>query len=187
MLPIAGSGLIVRRSQRRVSATRRNLGGVQRRSRVILFVSLGVVFVGTGLGVGLGLSEAPVDYGHLSQKLVEAVHYNYREMAPTYAIRLVKTRAIPDVSEQQAVSLVTGSCGSHSRILAVGLVKATWASGLQWAVFFDPPGKHVGISGGMIPTRPRLNWYAAFVSASHAGRPFCTFGYYGGLPTLPIF
>jgi hypothetical protein len=161
---------------------------VQRRSRLTLFISLGVVFVGTGLGVGLGLSEAPVNYGHLSQKLVEAVHYNYREMAPTYDIRLVHTHAIPDVSEQEAISLVAHSCGSHSRILAVGLVKATWTSGLQWAVFFDPPGKHVGISGGMIPTKgPRLNWFAAFVSARHAGRPFCTNGYYAGLPTLPIF
>jgi len=119
--------------------------------------------------------------------LVEAVNYNYREQTPSFAIRLVTTRATPDVSQQQAISLVSHSCGSHSRILAVGLVKATFASGLQWAVFFDPPGSHFGISGGMNPSRPRLNWYAAFVSASDAGRPFCSFGYYRGLPSLPTF
>jgi hypothetical protein len=156
---------------------------------MISYILFGVVFLGTGLGVGFGLSGTPVSYGHLSPKLIEAVNYNYREMAPTMAIRLVTTRATPDVSEQQAVSLVSHSCGIHSRFLAVGLVKATWASGLQWAVFFDPPGNHFGISGAKTETGspPRLNWYAAFVSAGHAGRPFCTFGHYGGLPRLPIW
>jgi hypothetical protein len=160
------------------------------RARWTPYLLVGVLTLGAGLGLGLGLgfapSGTPMVIPRLSQELVEAFNGNYHQQHPKVAIRLVTTRPTP-TSEQQAVSLVSQTCGGGSRIIAVGMVKASFDSGVEWAVFFDPPGKHFAVSGSRTASASPLNWYAGFVSAIRANQPFCTSGYYGGLPRLPVF
>jgi len=69
------------------------------------------------------------------------------------------------------------------------LVDTTGGANPEWAVFMNPPGKHISITFGMEPPKHPLilNWNAAFVPVRGPQPIFCTFGNSKLLPALPVF
>ena len=63
----------------------------------------------------------------------------------------------------------------------------TSGSSIYWAVFVDPPGKHIAPSAEPVRKPVVLNWIGAFVSVMTTQQPFCDFGRAANLPRLPIF
>ena len=70
--------------------------------------------------------------------------------------------------------------------LVTGVVKAGSPSSVAWAIFMDPPGKHIAPSLERVPKPEVLNWYAGFVSVQYGQEVFCTFGRAANLPPLPL-
>jgi hypothetical protein len=95
------------------------------------------------------------------------------------------------MSEATAARAVISECheGHGTRVLAAGLVTGPAASGssIYWAVFVDPPGKHLAPSAEPLPEPVILNWIGAFVSVKTTQQPFCDFGRADDLPPLPVF
>jgi hypothetical protein len=80
--------------------------------------------------------------------------------------------------------------GRGTRVLGATLVTgpATAGSRLYWAVFVDPPGKHVAPYAEGPPKNPTvLNWIGGFVPVKDPGEPFCDYGHAADLPPLPVF
>jgi len=95
------------------------------------------------------------------------------------------------MSEATAAQAVISMCneGRGTRVLVSGLVTGPVTSGssLYWAVFVDPPGKHIAPSAEPLPKPVILNWIGGFVSVKSARQPFCDFGRADDLPPLPVF
>ena len=74
-------------------------------------------------------------------------------------------------------------------MLVAGLVTGPVTSGssMYWAVFVDPPGKHIAPSTQPLPKPVILNWIGAFVPVKSPQQPFCDFGRAADLPPLPVF
>jgi hypothetical protein len=70
--------------------------------------------------------------------------------------------------------------------LVTGVVNAGSPSSVAWAIFMDPPGKHIAPSLERVPKPEVLNWYAGFVSVQYGQEVFCTFGRAANLPPLPL-
>jgi len=146
--------------------------------------AIAVLMVGT---VAAGCSQSgETAYGPPSQKLIDAFNYDYRDQSPKMTIESVRPSGATKITEQIAAQRVNQTCsGGRSRIVAVGTVNTTFTSGVQWAVFYDPPGPHLAPTANRAARPPTANWYAGFVSVNQVTRPFCTFGYYRPLPSLP--
>lgn len=70
--------------------------------------------------------------------------------------------------------------------LVTGVVNAGSPSSVAWAIFMDPPGKHIAPSAEPVPKPEVLNWYAGFASVQYGQEVFCTFGRAANLPPLPL-
>jgi hypothetical protein len=108
---------------------------------------------------------------------------------PSYRLAAPGTRVL--MSEATAVRAVISGCneGHGTRVLVAGLVTGPVTSGspIYWAVFVDPPGKHIAPSSQPTGKPVILNWIGAFVSVKSAQQPFCDFGRAADLPPLPVF
>ena len=95
------------------------------------------------------------------------------------------------MSEATAARAVISECneGRGTRVLVTGLVigPVTSGSSIYWAVFVDPPGKHIAPSAEPLPKPVILNWIGGFVSVKTTQQPFCDFGRAADLPPLPVF
>jgi len=95
------------------------------------------------------------------------------------------------MSETAAARAVISKCneGRGTRVLVAGLVTGPVTSGspIYWAVFVDPPGRHVAPSMEPVRKPEILNWIGAFVSVKTTQNPFCDFGRAANLPPLPVF
>jgi hypothetical protein len=95
------------------------------------------------------------------------------------------------MSEATAARVVISDCneGRGTRVLVGGLVTGPVIddSRLYWAVFVDPPGKHIAPSAEPVPKPAILNWIGGFVPVEAKGQPFCDFGRAANLPPLPVF
>lgn len=169
--------------------------------RLTPYALLAVLVLGIGLGIGLGLAGAPSgssDYPRVRVRVIEAFNSLYKEMrfgngSPEVKITSGSSEVSPKVSKEEAVAIVQEMCGvGTARILGVSAVKAWLGRSrpvLEWAIAFDPPGKHEllrsGLSGTSSPTPG--NWYIGLVNMQRNTRPFCTEGYSTKLPVLPVF
>jgi hypothetical protein len=108
---------------------------------------------------------------------------------PSYRLAAPGTK-VP-MSEATAARAVISECheGRGTRVLVAGLVTGPVTSGssVYWAVFVDPPGKHIAPSAEPMPNPVILNWIGAFVSVKTTQQPFCDFGRAADLPPLPVF
>jgi hypothetical protein len=95
------------------------------------------------------------------------------------------------MSEATAARAVISKCneGPGTRVLVAGLVTGPVTSGspIYWAVFVDPPGRHVAPYAEPVHKPQILNWIGAFVSVKTTQNPFCDFGRAADLPPLPVF
>lgn len=95
------------------------------------------------------------------------------------------------MSRSTAFRAVISGCneGPGTRLLVEGLVSGPPRAGsrLYWAVFVDPPGKHLAPSSRPLPHPVVLNWIGGFVPVNSAQEPFCDFGHADDLPSLPVF
>ena len=107
---------------------------------------------------------------------------------PSYQV--VGNRPVP-LSRSAALKAVIADCneGSGTRLVVAGMVKGPENSGspLYWAVFVDPPGKHLAPSAETPALATRLNWIGAFVPIRAPEQLFCDFGHASNLPPLPVF
>ena len=108
---------------------------------------------------------------------------------PSYRLAAPGT-SVP-MSEATAAHAIISECneGRGTRVLVAGLVTGPVSSGssIYWAVFVDPPGKHIAPSAEPLPKPVILNWIGAFVSVKTTRQPFCDFGRAADLPPLPVF
>ena len=108
---------------------------------------------------------------------------------PSYRLAAPGTK-VP-MSEATAARAVISECneGRGTRVLVTGLVigPVTSGSSIYWAVFVDPPGKHIAPSAEPLPKPVILNWIGAFISVKTTQQPFCDFGRAADLPPLPAF
>ena len=108
---------------------------------------------------------------------------------PSYRLAAPGTK-VP-MSEATAARAVISECneGRGTRVLVAGLVTGPVTSGssIYWAIFVDPPGKHIAPSAEQMPKPVILNWIGAFVSVMTTRQPFCDFGRAADLPPLPVF
>jgi hypothetical protein len=107
------------------------------------------------------------------------------------SFRLAPSGTKVPMSEKTAARVTISKCNESrgTRVLVAGLVTgpATSGSSIYWAVFVDPPGKHIAPSSQPLPKPVILNWIGAFVSVTSPQRPFCDFGHAANLPPLPVF
>jgi hypothetical protein len=107
------------------------------------------------------------------------------------AYRLAPPGTKVPMSEATAARVVISECseGRGARVLVAGLVTGPVTSGssIYWAVFVDPPGKHIAPSSEPMSEPVILNWIGAFVSVESVQQPFCDFGRAADLPPLPVF
>jgi len=165
--------------------------------RLTPYALLAVLTLGTGFGIGLGLSEAPkTEYPPLSSKVISAFNAEYRDayLYPGVRMHIEPMADIrKTVSRDQAVDLVSRFCaGGQAKVLGVGMVEAWFNNGPEpapyWAVDINPPGSHRLISTEPVPGAPRYaNWDVGFVGTKRAKQPFCAFGHFSGLAPLPVF
>ena len=108
---------------------------------------------------------------------------------PSYRLAPPGTK-VP-MSEATAARAVISECneGRGTRVLVAGLVAGPVTSGSStyWAVFVDPPGRHIAPSAEPMSKPVILNWIGAFVPVESAQQPFCDFGRAADLPPLPVF
>ena len=151
------------------------------------------VLVVIGLGVGVLAATVPSSGPTYSVKvLVTDVNTFYQsvETGSGIDLRLVAPRPVR-LSEASAARRVVAACneGQGTRVivpgLVTGVVNAGSPSSVAWAIFMDPPGKHISPSTVLVRNPEVLNWYAGFVSVQDPQEPiFCTFGHAANLPTL---
>jgi len=131
-----------------------------------------------------GPSDYPVSLGRIVADANAQNHGN-----PSFRLAPPGTK-VP-MSETAAARAVISECneGRGTRVLVAGLVTGPVTSGssIYWAVFVDPPGKHIATSTEPMSKPVILNWIGAFVSVESAQQPFCDFGRAADLPPLPVF
>lgn len=166
-----------------------------RRLRHPITVFVVAVLIVIGIGVGVLAVTVPSSGPNYSVRvLVTDVNAFYRtvETGSGIDLSLVASRSVP-LSEASAARRVLAACneGQGTRVIASGLVtgvvNAGSPSGVAWAIFVDPPGKHISPSTVLVRNPEFLNWYAGFVSVQDPLEPiFCTFGHAANLPPLAI-
>jgi hypothetical protein len=107
------------------------------------------------------------------------------------AFRLAPAGTVAPLSEAAATRVVITGCneGRGTRVLVAGLVTGPVEAGspLYWAVFVDPPGKHIAPYSQPVNKPAILNWIGGFVPVKQSNEPFCDFGHAADLPPLPVF
>jgi hypothetical protein len=151
------------------------------------------VLIVIGIGVGIVAVTVPSTSPTYSVKvLVNDVNAYYQtvETGSGVDFRLLTPRPVR-LSEASAARRVIAACneGQGTRVIASGLVtgvvNAGSPSSMAWAIFVDPPGKHISPSTVLVRNPEVLNWYAGFVSVQDPQEPiFCTFGHAANLPPL---
>jgi hypothetical protein len=116
----------------------------------------------------------------------DARHY----ASPTFHLAPAATKAAMPAAT--AKHDVVSGCneGRSTRVLGAAVVTGpmTVGSRLYWAVFVDPPGKHVAPYLEGAPKNPTiLNWIGGFVPVNDGQHPICDYGHAANLPPLPIF
>lgn len=155
-----------------------------RRRAVAILVVGSVVVAGCGSADG----TASKGYSVLLRRIVADANVQNQDN-PFYRLATPGTK-VP-MSEATAARAVIGECneGRGTRVLVAGLVTGPVTSGspIYWAVFVDPPGKHLAPSAEPLGKPVVLNWTGAFVSVKTTRQPFCDFGRAANLPPLPVF
>lgn len=139
---------------------------------------------------GCGGSQGSSPYPPLTEGMIRAVNYQYNiqsQAIPPIRFSIASGSVPPNqaAAAKTAAGAAIRDCneGAGTWIVAVGLVNSTIAKRPIFAVFMNPPGKHIDPSAeSPPPDLPPLNWYAGFVTS----QPFCTFGYWSALPPLPV-
>ncbi len=118
---------------------------------------------------------------------------NHNQSSPPVHFRLVPASTRVAMSEATAVRAVITSCneGRGAQVVSAGLVAGAVSPGsdssaLAWAIFVDPPGRHIAFTTAPTEKPEIVNWYAGFVSVKTTRQPFCTFGRAANIPRLPI-
>ncbi len=110
---------------------------------------------------------------------------------PPWKATLIANPPTVPLSAGEAANRAVVACheGAGTKTVAAALVNTSQGTNPEWAVFLNPPGKHMSISFGMVPPKHPaiLNWYAAFVPVRGSQPIFCTFGKSTRLPALPVF
>jgi hypothetical protein len=158
----------------------------------IIFLTV-IVLVVIGVGVGVLAATVPSSGPNYSVRVLVAdvnAFYQSVETGSGLDLRLQVPRPVP-LSATSAARRVIAACneGQGTRVIASGLVtgvvNAGSPSSMAWAIFMDPPGKHISPSTVLVRNPEVLNWYAGFVSVRDALEPiFCTFGRAANLPPL---
>src|ERR1035438_2433644 len=163
------------------------------RHPIATFVVAVLVVIGAGVGV-LAATMPPSSPTYSLKVLVADVNalYNSYWSSPAYVgFRLVPSPPVP-LSEASAARRAVTSCneGRGTQVIAAGLVtgvvNAGSPSSVAWAIFMDPPGKHIAPSAEPVPKPEVLNCYAGFASVQYGQEVFCTFGRAANLPSLPL-
>lgn len=138
-------------------------------------------------GIGDLIARLRGDSVPLKRIVADANAWNHDE--PSYRVAPSGTKVT--MSEATAVRAVINECneGRGTRLVAAGLVVGPVEAGsaLYWAIFVDPPGKHIAPSTETVAKPAILNWIGAFVSVETTKQPFCDFGRSANLPSLPVF
>jgi hypothetical protein len=160
-------------------------------------IAVFVVIVLSVIGIGIGVIAATGSSGGPTYSLKILVgdvnaYYQTNETGTGVDFRPLASRPV-QLSEASAARRVIADCneGQDARVIAAGLVSGVVNAGspssVDWAIFVDPPGKHVAVSMGTPAKRAILNWYAGFISVEHPQENvFCTFGHAADLPPLAI-
>jgi len=152
-----------------------------------MFVITVLVVIGIGVGV-LAATVSSSGPTYSLKVLVADVNamYNSDSPLPSSDYQLAPFRPVP-VSEASAERRAITFCndGRGSQVIAAGLVTTDSSGSIYWAIFVNPPGRHIAISSVILPNPEILNWYAGFVSAEYPQENvFCTFGRAANLPPL---
>jgi hypothetical protein len=154
--------------------------------RVIAF--LAVALVAAACASPGPVARAP-GYSVSLSRIVAAANTQNRNQGAIFHLAPAGTKA--PLSEAEATRLVITRCneGRGTRVLVAGLVTGSLEAGsrLYWAVFVDPPGKHIAPYSQAVSRPAILNWIGAFVPVQNTSEPFCTFGRAADLPPLPVF
>ena len=163
------------------------------RHPITMFIMALLVVIGIGVGV-LAATTPPSSPTYSLKVLVadvNAMYSSFSSSPPYVDFWLVPSRPVP-LSEAAAARTAVTSCieGRGTQVIAAGLVTGVMNAGspssVAWAIFMDPPGKHIAPSTEPVPKPEVLNWYAAFVSVQYGQEVFCTFGRAANLPSLPL-
>jgi len=163
------------------------------------FVGLTVVVL---LAIGIGAGVEAWTFGPPEPSVaafLAAVNRLYRQTTPDeFTATLTSAHPGGVISERQAVKRLISLCnyGPGARVEASVIVRTSTSRDPEWAIFIDPPGKHLVYPTGEITSATALrkvrgspiNWYAGFVDTRRPqAQVFCTFGYDPQLPLLPVF
>jgi hypothetical protein len=163
------------------------------RHPITMFIIGVLVVIGIGVGV-LAATMPPSSPTYSLRVLVADVNamYQTNETGSGIDFRPLAPKPVR-LSEAAAAQMVIADCneGQGTRVIASGLVtgvvNAGSPSSVAWAIFMDPPGKHIAPSAEPVPKPVILNWYAAFMSVQYPQEQvFCTFGRAANLPPLPL-
>jgi len=160
---------------------------------ITVFVVIVLAVIGAGVGV-LTATVSPGGSTYSLKVLVDDVNSYYQtdETGSGVDFRLLTSRQVR-LSAASATRRVIADCneGQGTRVIAAGLVGGVVIAGspssVDWAIFVDPPGKHIGPSSQPVPNPVILNWYAGFISTQYPQEEvFCTFGHAANLPPLAV-
>lgn len=158
---------------------------------IFVVAVLAVIAIGVGVIAASGSSSSPT---YSLKVLVNDVnsYYQTSETGSGVDYQLLAPRPVR-LSEAAAARRVIADCneGQDARVIAAGLVSGVvnfgTPSSVDWAIFTDPPSKHIGLSSQPVPSPVVLNWYAGFISVQYPQEEvFCTFGRAANLPPLPL-
>lgn len=161
----------------------------------------GLLIVVAAAGCASTKSSRQVPPGHLisasqspsmgTRLAVVNAMYSAIHSDPPWKATLISNPPTVPLSAGQAANRAVVACheGAGTKTVATALVNTSQGTNAEWAVFLNPPGKHMSISFGMVPPKHPaiLNWYAAFVPVRGSQPIFCTFGKSTRLPALPVF
>jgi hypothetical protein len=160
---------------------------------ITVFVVIVLAVIGAGVGV-LTATVSPGGSTYSLKVLVNDVNSYYQTDETGSGVDFRPLTSIQvRLSEASAAQRVIADCneGQGTRVIAAGLVSGVVNAGspssIDWAIFVDPPGKHIGPSSQPVPNPVILNWYAGFISTQYPQEEvFCTFGHAADLPPLAV-
>ena len=166
------------------------LGASHRRLPSWVFRAFGVWCIVFGVAQFIYLSASSPGYSVPLGRIVADANVQNRAYHDT-PFRLAAPGTKVAMSADTAAHLVITECneGPGTRVLVTGLVTGpvTAGSPLYWAVFVDPPGKHIAPSAEPLPKPVILSWIGAFVPVQDSQHPWCDFGSADDLPPLSVF